>query len=327
MLINGADRVVEDALRGLAGAHPGLTVDTAHRIVLRGDAPVADKVALIAGGGSGHEPMPTGFVGHGMLDAACAGEVFAFPLPGRMARAAAAVDSGRGVLLMAGSDPRGAPGFDRAAELAEDEGVAVDAVLIADDMAIPGNGEGAGSRGAGGAVFVARLAGAAAESGASLEQVAALARRVAGSCRSCRITPSACGDTESSPAHGPAPGGGGPGAGGGGEPAHVQQAGAGTAGTVEPAVEGLLAELRPGGPVLLLVNGMGGTPLLELYAFTAEAHRLLARRRVSVARTLVGNYVTSLDTAGCSVTLCQADDTLLRLWDSPVRTPALRWGG
>ncbi|GAB3659020.1 dihydroxyacetone kinase subunit DhaK [Streptomyces sparsus] len=326
-LINVPESVVADALRGMAAAHPELAVDVEHRLVVRRDAPVIDKVGLVSGGGSGHEPLHSGFVGPGMLDAACAGEVFTSPVPDQMARAAAAVDSGRGVLFIVKNYTGDVLNFDMAAELAEDEGVQVARVLVEDDVAVTDSLYTAGRRGTGGTLFVEKIAGAAAEEGAPLEEVEAIARRVSGACRSFGVALSAC----STPAKG------GPtfdlppgelelGIGIHGEPGRERR-GMMTSGEIADAtVEALLEDLRPSGPVLALVNGMGGTPLLELYGFNAEVQRVLTARGVPVARTLVGNYVTALDMAGCSVTLCEADESMLRLWDAPVRTAGLRWG-
>ncbi|MFC9734116.1 dihydroxyacetone kinase subunit DhaK [Streptomyces roseolus] len=327
MLINVPESVVADGLRGLAAAHPELTVDVEQRVVVRRDAPVAGKVALVSGGGSGHEPLHAGFVGPGMLDGACPGEVFTSPVPTQMVRAAAAVDSGAGVLFVVKNYTGDVLNFEMAAELAEDEGIQVAKVLVDDDVAVTDSLYTAGRRGTGATLFVEKIAGAAAEEGAPLERVEALARRVVARSRSFGVALSAC----STPAKG------GPtfdlppgelelGVGIHGEPGRERR-GMMTAGEIaEVAVDAVLDDLRPSDPVLLLVNGMGGTPLLELYGFNAEVRRVLDARRVPVARTLVGNYVTSLDMAGCSVTLCAADEELLRWWDAPVATPALRWG-
>ncbi|MEU8519875.1 dihydroxyacetone kinase subunit DhaK [Streptomyces sp. NPDC048577] len=327
MLINVPETVVADALRGMAAAHPELTVDVENRVVLRRDAPMAGKVGLISGGGSGHEPLHAGFVGPGMLAAACAGEVFTSPVPDQMVRAAAAVDSGAGVLFVVKNYTGDVLNFEMAAELAEDEGVQVARVLVDDDVAVTDSLYTAGRRGTGGTLFVEKIAGAAAEEGAPLERVEAIARRVNERSRSFGVALSAC----STPAKG------GPtfdlpdgelelGVGIHGEPGRERRPMMTSREIADFAVDAVLEDLRPTGPVLALVNGMGATPLLELYGFNAEVQRVLSERRVPVARTLVGNYVTSLDMAGCSVTLCAADEELLRLWDAPVRTPALRWG-
>lgn len=178
MLINVPETVVADALRGMAAAHPELTVDVENRVVVRRDAPVAGKVALVSGGGSGHEPLHAGFVGPGMLSAACPGEVFTSPVPDQMVRAAAAVDSGAGVLFVVKNYTGDVLNFEMAAELAEDEGVRVAQVLVNDDVAVTDSLFTAGRRGTGATLFVEKIAGAAADEGAPLERVEAVARQV-----------------------------------------------------------------------------------------------------------------------------------------------------
>jgi dihydroxyacetone kinase-like protein len=327
MLINVPERVVADALRGMALAHPELVVDVDNRVVVRRDAPVADKVGLVSGGGSGHEPLHGGFVGPGMLDAACPGEVFTSPVPDQMVRAAAAVDSGQGVLFVVKNYTGDVLNFDMAAELAEDEGVRVAKVLVQDDVAVTDSLYTAGRRGTGGTLFVEKMAGAVAEAGAPLERVAAVAQRVADSSRSFGVALSAVTTpAKGSPTFDLPPGELELGIGIHGEPGRERR-GMMTSGEIADfAVDALLEDLKPELPLLVLVNGMGATPLIELYGFNAEVQRVLTERGVPVARTLVGNYVTSLDMAGCSVTLCQVDEELLRLWDAPVSTPGLRWG-
>ncbi|MGW1197573.1 dihydroxyacetone kinase subunit DhaK [Streptomyces sp. NPDC002536] len=327
MLINVPETVVPDALRGMAAAHPELTVDVERRVVVRRDAPVAGKVGLVSGGGSGHEPLHGGFVGPGMLDAACPGEVFTSPVPDQMVRAAAAVDSGKGVLFVVKNYTGDVLNFNMAAELAEDEGIQVASVLVNDDVAVTDSLYTAGRRGTGATLFVEKIAGAAAEEGAPLERVEAVARRVNESSRSFGVALTACTTpAKGSPTFDLPPGELELGVGIHGEPGRERRAMMTSGEIADYAVGTVLEDLRPGGPVLALVNGAGGTPLLELYGFTAEVHRVLRERGVAVARTLVGNYVTSLDMAGASVTLCRVDDELLRLWDAPVRTPGLRWG-
>ncbi|MCD0483733.1 dihydroxyacetone kinase subunit DhaK [Streptacidiphilus sp. ASG 303] len=326
-LINAPDQVVPDALRGLAAAHPELAVDVAARTVVRRDAPVAGKVGLVSGGGTGHEPLHAGFVGPGMLDAACPGEVFTSPVPDQMAAATRAVDGGAGVLHIVKNYTGDVLNFRMAAELCEDEGVEVRQVVVDDDVAVTDSLYTAGRRGTGATVFVEKLAGAAADTGAPLAEVAAVARRVDACSRSFGVALTAC----TTPAKGT------PtfdlpadelelGIGIHGEPGRERRPMMSAREIAEAVLDAVLADLPPGGPVLALVNGMGATPLLELYVLYGEVDRILRERGVEVARCLVGNYVTSLDMAGCSVTLCRADDALLRLWDAPVRTPALRWG-
>ncbi|MFC8431221.1 dihydroxyacetone kinase subunit DhaK [Streptomyces sp. NPDC057253] len=331
MLINSPETVVADALEGLAAAHPELDVDVERRVVVRRDAREGGRVGLVSGGGSGHEPLHGGFVGYGMLSAACPGEVFTSPVPEQMLHAAGAVEAGQGVLFVVKNYTGDVLNFQMAAELAEEDGVRVEQVLVNDDVAVTDSLYTAGRRGTGATLFVEKIAGAAAEEGAPLEQVAAIARRVNECSRSFGVALTAC----STPAKG------GPtfdlpdgemelGVGIHGEPGRERRAVMPAREIAEVAVGAVLeevGEMAPAdGPVLALVNGMGGTPLLELYGFHAEVARLLEARSVPVARVLVGNYVTSLDMAGCSLTLCRADDEMLRLWDAPVQTAALRWG-
>ncbi|MEU1308281.1 dihydroxyacetone kinase subunit DhaK [Streptomyces cinnamoneus] len=327
MLINVPETVVADALRGMAAAHPELAVDVERRVVVRRDAPVAGKVGLVSGGGSGHEPLHGGFVGVGMLDAACPGEVFTSPVPDQMVRAAAAVDSGRGVLFVVKNYTGDVLNFTMAAELAEDEGIQVASVLVNDDVAVTDSLYTAGRRGTGATLFVEKIAGAAAEAGAPLERVEAIARRVNDSSRSFGVALAACTTpAKGSPTFDLPAGELELGVGIHGEPGRERRPMMTSGEIADFAVNAVLEDLQPNGPVLVLVNGAGGTPLLELYGFTAEVHRVLRERGVPVARSLVGNYVTSLDMAGASVTLCRVDDELLRLYDAPVQTAGLRWG-
>ncbi|MER6097992.1 dihydroxyacetone kinase subunit DhaK [Streptomyces sp. NPDC001728] len=327
MLINVPETVVADALRGMAAAHPELTVDVERRIVTRRDAPVAGKVALVSGGGSGHEPLHGGFVGPGMLAAACPGEVFTSPVPDQMVRAAAAVDSGAGVLFVVKNYTGDVLNFEMAMELAEDEGIQVAKVLVDDDVAVTDSLYTAGRRGTGATLFVEKIAGAAAEEGAPLERVESIARRVNERSRSFGVALAACTTpAKGSPTFDLPEGELELGVGIHGEPGRERRPMMTSREIADFAVDAVLTDLRPSGPVIALVNGMGATPLLELYGYNAEVQRVLGERGVPVARTLVGNYVTSLDMAGCSVTLCEVDEELLRLWDAPVRTPALRWG-
>ncbi|MFD5139703.1 dihydroxyacetone kinase subunit DhaK [Streptomyces sp. NPDC058378] len=327
MLINVPETVVADGLRGMAAAHPELVVDAENRLVVRRDAPVAGKVGLVSGGGSGHEPLHAGFVGPGMLSAACPGEVFTSPVPDQMVRAATAVDSGAGVLFIVKNYTGDVLNYDMAAELAEDEGVQVAKVLVDDDVAVADSTFTAGRRGTGATLFVEKLAGALADEGAPLERVEAMARRVNESSRSFGVAlSSVTTPAKGTPTFDLPPGELELGIGIHGEPGRERRPMMTSGEIADVAVHAVLEDLRPTGPVLVLVNGMGATPLLELYGFNAEVQRVLAERGVAVARTLVGSYVTSLDMAGCSVTLCQVDEEMVRLWDAPVQTPALRWG-
>ncbi|WP_306204372.1 dihydroxyacetone kinase subunit DhaK [Actinoplanes sp. RD1] len=328
-LINDPAEVVPDALLGLAAAHPELRVDHEHRVVVRGDAPVRGKVGLVSGGGSGHEPLHAGFVGPGMLDAACAGEVFTSPVPDQMVAATRAVDGGAGVLHIVKNYTGDIMNFDMAAEIAEAEtGVSVATVVTDDDVAVQDSLYTAGRRGVGVTVLVEKIAGAAAEEGRPLAEVAGVARRVNAHGRSMGVALTSC----------TVPAAGRPtfdlpdgemevGIGIHGEPGRRRVPVAPASEIADLLVTPILADLDySGGPVIAFVNGMGATPLIELYVMFHEVGRLLAKAGVPVARSLVGPYITSLDMAGCSVTLLKADEELLRLWDAPVRTPALRWG-
>jgi dihydroxyacetone kinase-like protein len=329
-LINDPANVVADALRGIAAAHPELRVDLEHRIVYRGDAPVRGKVGLISGGGSGHEPLHAGFVGLGMLDAACAGEVFTSPVPDQMAAATKAVDGGAGVLHIVKNYTGDVMNFEMAAEIAEAEtGVAVTSVVTNDDVAVQDSLYTAGRRGVGVTVLVEKIAGAAAEQGRSLAEVADVARKVNSRGRSMGVALTSC----------TVPAAGKPtfdlpdgqmevGIGIHGEPGRRRVPIAPAGEIAEMLVDPILSDLdfTGGDGVIVFVNGMGATPLIELYVMYNEVATILGKAGITVARSLVGPYITSLDMAGCSVTLVKADDEILRLWDAPVRTPALRWG-
>jgi phosphoenolpyruvate---glycerone phosphotransferase subunit DhaK len=329
-LINDPANVVADALRGIAAAHPELRVDLEHRIVYRGDAPVRGKVGLISGGGSGHEPLHAGFVGLGMLDAACAGEVFTSPVPDQMAAATKAVDGGAGVLHIVKNYTGDVMNFEMAAEIAEAEtGVAVTSVVTNDDVAVQDSLYTAGRRGVGVTVLVEKIAGAAAEQGRSLAEVADVARKVNSRGRSMGVALTSC----------TVPAAGKPtfelpdgqmevGIGIHGEPGRRRVPIAPAGEIAEMLVDAILSDLdfTGGDGVIAFVNGMGATPLIELYVMYNEVATILGKTGITVARSLVGPYITSLDMAGCSVTLVKADDEILRLWDATVRTPALRWG-
>jgi dihydroxyacetone kinase-like protein len=329
-LINDPADVVADALRGMAAAHPELRVDHENRVVFRGDAPVRGKVGLVSGGGSGHEPMHGGFVGPGMLDAACAGEVFTSPVPDQMAAATKGVDGGAGVLHIVKNYTGDVMNFEMAAEVvAAESGTEVVAVVTDDDVAVQDSLYTAGRRGVGITVLVEKLAGAAAEQGRPLTAVADMARTVNDRGRSMGMALTSC----------TVPAAGKPtfdlpddemeiGIGIHGEPGRRRVPLAPAREIAEMLVEPVLSDLdfTGGDGVIAFVNGMGGTPLLELYVMYAEVVGVLEKAGVTVSRSLVGSYMTSLEMAGCSVTLLKADEDMLRLWDAPVRTPGLRWG-
>ncbi|GLY96597.1 dihydroxyacetone kinase subunit DhaK [Actinoplanes sp. NBRC 103695] len=329
-LINDPANVVPDALRGIAAAHPELRVDHENRLIIRGDAPVRGKVGLVSGGGSGHEPLHGGFVGPGMLDAACAGEVFTSPVPDQMLAATKAVDGGAGVLHIVKNYTGDVMNFEMAAELAEAEtGVQVVSVVTDDDVAVQDSLYTAGRRGVGVTVLVEKIAGAGADQGRSLSEVADLAKKVNDNGRSMGLALTSC----------TVPAAGKPtfdlpddqmeiGIGIHGEPGRRRVPLAPASEVAEMLVSPILADLdfTGGDGVIAFVNSMGATPLIELYVMYNEIAAILAKAGVTVARSLVGPYITSLDMAGCSVTLLKVDDELLRLWDAPVNTAGLRWG-
>ena len=328
-LINDPADVVAEALRGMAIAHPELRVDHTHRIVYRGDAPVSGKVGLISGGGSGHEPLHGGFVGPGMLDAACAGEVFTSPVPDQMLEATRGVNGGAGVVHIVKNYTGDVMNFEMAAELAMAEDIPVESVIVDDDVAVQDSTFTAGRRGVGATVLVEKIAGAAADQGRPLADVADVARRVNAAARSMGVALTSCtvpavghptfelSDSEMEV-----------GIGIHGEPGRERMPIRPARDVAELICEPILADLDFAGPdgAIVFVNGMGATPLLELYVMYAEVAAILEKSGVQIARSLVGPFITSLDMAGCSVTLLRADDDLLTLWDHPVNTPALRKG-
>jgi dihydroxyacetone kinase-like protein len=329
-LINDPADVVREALLGMQAAHGDrLRVDHSNRVVFRADAPRRGKVGLVSGGGSGHEPMHGGFVGPGMLDAACAGEVFTSPVPDQMLAATLGVDGGAGVLHIVKNYTGDVMNFEMAAELAAENGVEVVSVVTDDDVAVQDSLYTAGRRGVGVTVLLEKIAGAAAEEGRPLAEVADIARRVDEQGRSMGMALTSC----------TVPAAGRPtfelgeneievGIGIHGEPGRERRPIAPAREVAAKLVEPVLADLpaADGAPVIAFLNGMGGTPLIELYIMYSEVQQLLQKAGIPVARSLVGNYITSLDMAGCSVTLLRADDEVVRLWDAPVNTPGLRWG-
>jgi dihydroxyacetone kinase-like protein len=330
-LINDPANVVADALRGMADAHPAdLRVDHENRIVYRADAPVRGKVGLISGGGSGHEPLHAGFVGPGMLDAACAGEIFTSPVPDQIMAATKAVDGGAGVLHIVKNYTGDVMNFEMAAELAAAEtGVEVTAVVTDDDVAVQDSLYTAGRRGVGVTVLLEKIAGAAADQGRSLAEVADVARKVNANGRSMGVALTSCTvPTAGKPTFDLPDGQMEVGIGIHGEPGRRRVPLAPASEIADMLVGPILGDLdfTGGDGVICFVNGMGATPLIELYLMYHEVAAILGRSGVPIARSLVGPYITSLDMAGCSVTLLKADDEILRLWDAPVRTPALRWG-
>jgi len=326
-LINATDTVVTDALAGVAAAHPSLSVDVVNKVIARAGGPTAGKVGLVSGGGSGHEPLHGGFVGYGMLDAACPGEVFTSPVPDQMLLATKAVNGGAGVLHIVKNYTGDVLNFQMAAELADDEDIEVASVIVNDDVAVEDSLYTAGRRGVGATVFVEKIAGALAEERAGLSSVADVAREVNERSRSFGVALSSCatpaagkptfelGDSEIEL-----------GIGIHGEPGRTRGPMRSARELAAIALDAIGADIALDGELLVMVNGMGGTPLIELYVMYNEVASAIAARGGRITRNLVGNYITSLEMQGFSVTVCGLTPELTRLWDAPVDTPALRWG-
>ncbi len=329
-LINDPNQVVDEALDGMAAAHGDLIqVHRNPNFITRKAAAKSGKVALISGGGSGHEPMHGGFVGLGMLDAACPGAVFTSPTPDQMYEATKAVNYGGGALHIVKNYTGDVLNFEMAAELAKGDGINVESIIIDDDVAVKDSTWTAGRRGVGTTVLAEKICGGAAEAGASLAQVADLCRKVNANGRSMGMALTAC----------TVPHAGKPsftlpedemeiGVGIHGEPGRQRV-------KLEPAdkitemlMEPILSDLpfKSGDNVLLFVNGMGGTPAIELYIIYRKAQEIAAKHGLKVVRNLVGSYITSLEMAGTSITLLKMDDDMVRHWDAPVHAPSLRWG-
>ena len=323
-LINAPETVLAESLDGFAAAHAGIVALGEERKFVRRRTLKPGKVALISGGGSGHEPLHAGFVGHGMLDAACPGQVFTSPTPDQMLAAAEAVDSGTGVLFIVKNYEGDVMNFDMAAEMAGRE---VKTVVTDDDVAVETSTYSTGRRGVAGTMIVEKIVGAAAEEGRSLAELKALGDAVNARTRSMGVALTSC----------TVPAAGTPtfqladdememGVGIHGEPGRRRVKLAPADQIADEMVAAIAGDLGGTGEAILLVNGFGGTPLMELYLMANAARLRLERLGIRPVRTLVGNYVTSLEMAGCSVTVSLLDDEAARLWDAPVHTAALRWG-
>jgi dihydroxyacetone kinase-like protein len=327
-LFNNVSDIVPESLAGLGAAHPDLVkIDLANKLVLRAGGPRPGKVALISGGGSGHEPLHGGFVGLGMLDAAAAGDVFTSPVPDQMEAATRAVDGGAGVLHIVKNYTGDVLNFQMAADLVAGE-IEVSSVITNDDVAVQDSLYTAGRRGVGVTVLLEKIAGAQAEAGASLADVTATAVKVNAQGRSMGLALSSCivpaagtptfelGDDEVEV-----------GIGIHGEPGRRREKLASVDEMAEWLVSPIVSDLglTRGDNVLAFVNGMGGTPLIELYIAFNSVAKILGGQGITIGRSLVGSYITSLEMAGFSVTLLKLDDDLVKLWDAPVHTPALRW--
>jgi phosphoenolpyruvate---glycerone phosphotransferase subunit DhaK len=329
-LINQPENVVREALSGMAVAHPQyLRVFLDPHYIVRADAPVTGKVAIVSGGGSGHEPLHGGYVGRGMLDAACPGEVFTSPTPDQMLAAAKAVNGGAGVLFIVKNYTGDVMNFEMAAELAAMEGIVVESVIIDDDVAVQDSLYTAGRRGVGGTVLAEKLCGAAAAQGEPLSVVTQLCRTVKDNARSMGVALTPCTvPTAGEPTFQLADDEMEIGIGIHGEPGRQRVALQSADETTDLMAAAVIDDLGlgSGDQVIALVNGMGATPLIELYIVYNRLAQICQQRGITLARSLVGNYITSLEMAGASITLMKADDRMLALWDAPVDTPALRWG-
>jgi dihydroxyacetone kinase-like protein len=353
-LINIPDDAVRESLEGLALAYPGaLKVHFDPTFVRRADAPVKGKTALVSGGGSGHEPLHSGFVGAGMLDAACPGEVFTSPTPDQMFEAAKAVNGGKGVLFIVKNYSGDVMNFEMAAELAAGEGVPVASVIIDDDVAVKDSLYTQGRRGVGTTVLAEKICGAAAEAGYDLKALVELCRQVSLRGRSMGMALSSC----VVPLRGKPTFELGPdemelGIGIHGEPGRERLTLLGADGVTDILARSILddppytrvlrewdlagggwrevqrtsAPFEAGDRILAFVNGMGGTPVSELAIVYRKLHEICEARGIEIVRNLVGSYITSLEMQGCSITLLKMDDEMVGLWDAPVSTPALRWG-
>ncbi|PKL03254.1 MAG: dihydroxyacetone kinase subunit DhaK [Synergistetes bacterium HGW-Synergistetes-2] len=328
-LLNKVDDVVVESLAGLAAAHPGLVkLHPSVKGVLRADAP-NKKVAIISGGGSGHEPLHGGYVGYGMLDAACPGEVFTSPTPDQMYEAAKAVDGGKGVLFIVKNYTGDVMNFQMAADLLVADGIPVAQVVVDDDVAVQDSLYTAGRRGVGGTVLIEKIVGAKAEAGASLEEVKALCEKVNSQVRSMGMALTSCA----------VPAAGKPtfelgedemeiGIGIHGEPGRERMKLKPAKEIVEMMAKAIVDDLpfKAGDEVVAFVNGMGGTPQMELYLAYNDLANFLKEKGIVIARSLVGNYITSLEMQGFSITLLKLDGEMKALWDAPVETAGLRWG-
>lgn len=328
-LINAVDDVLTESLAGFGRAHGDiLKVNLDPKFVTRTDAPISDKVALLSGGGSGHEPLHAGFVGRGMLAAACPGEVFTSPTPDQILAAAQAVNGGAGVLFIVKNYSGDVMNFEMAAEMASDMGIEVASIITNDDVAVENSTFTQGRRGVAGTIVVEKVVGAAAEEGVPLAQCQALGERVNAASGTMGVALTSCtvpaagnptfeiGDSEMEL-----------GVGIHGEPGRERVALGSANDIARTIIDAICDSLRPasGERILLFVNGMGGTPLMELYLVYEAAARLCDERGLKIGRSLVGNYCTSLEMQGCSITLSKLDDEIVRCWDAPVHTAALRW--
>jgi dihydroxyacetone kinase-like protein len=323
--INSTETMLGESLDGFAAAHSDIIALGPERKFLRRREPNKGKVALVSGGGSGHEPLHAGFVGRGMLDAACPGQIFTSPTPDQIVEAATAIGGAPGVLFIVKNYAGDRMNFEMAAEIFEGKAASV---VIDDDVAVDKSTYSTGRRGVAGTLVVEKIVGAAAEQGMDLHGCVQLAGEVNARTKSIGVALTSCtvpaagtptfvlGDDEIEM-----------GIGIHGEPGRRRVKLARADHIAEEMVGAITNDYEGGakGRALLFVNGFGGTPSLELYLMYDAAQRILEKRGIAIARSLVGSYVTSLEMAGCSITLSMLDDKLTAFWDAPVHTAALRW--
>lgn len=327
-LINNPDFVVDDMIIGMVVAHPEhLKKADAGNILIRRNSPVKGKVAIVSGGGSGHEPAHAGYVGKGMLDGAVAGSVFTSPTPDQIYEAVKAVDGSEGVLLVIKNYSGDIMNFNMAQELADMDGIKVESVVVDDDVAVKNSTYTAGRRGIAGTVFVHKIAGAKAEQGASLEEVKNVAEKVIKNVRSMGMALSSCivpaagkanftlGENEAEIGMGIH-----------GEPGTHREELRTAEETAEHLLTKILEDMKPkaGAEVAVMINGLSGTPLMELYIINKKVNEMLCEKGIKVHKTFVGEFMTSLEMAGCSVTILKLDDELKELLDEPADTPSFK---
>ena len=325
-IINNPTDVVSEALMGMQAAYPDKLVYTPKMEVISRKEKKTDKVAVISGGGAGHEPLHAGFVGKGMLDAAISGNVFSSPSPDRIGRAIEQVSCGKGVLMVIKNYSGDIMNFGLSADLAEMDDIEVAQVIVKDDVAVPDREEGTGRRGIAGTVFVHKIAGAKAEQGASLAEVKAAAEKAVRNIRTMGVAMTPC----------ILPAVGKPGFQIADDEIEIGMGIHGEQGVETTKIKSAkeIAEILvgrilddydySGSEVAVLVNGLGGTPLMELYILNMEVQKLLEEKGIKAYRTFVGNYCTAIDMTGASVTLMKLDDELKELLDAPCDTPALK---
>ena len=325
-LINNASNAVAEMLKGIAKAHPSVLYSGDDTRVISRKEKKQGKVGLVSGGGAGHEPAHAGYVGLGMLDAAVSGNVFASPGPDQILEGIRAANCGAGVLMIVKNYSGDIMNFEMAAELAEMEGIKVDSVVVKDDVAVMDSTYSTGRRGIAGTVFVHKIAGAAAEEGNPLEAIKAIAQKTIGNMRSMGVAITPCtipgaknsgfsiADDEIEIGMGIH-----------GEPGITKEKISEAASIARKLVDKILEDYDySGSEVAVMVNGLGGTPLMELYIMYHEVDKILREKGIGTYRSFVGNYMTSLEMAGCSVTLLKLDDNLKQYLDAPADTPTIK---